>query len=119
MENYSIKEIKNICSRCLTKDNIDMKNFVDVFNFYLNKNNSKKLDALSKIFNQCFYVERQWFYDDSVDESKLVGYRVYLSLNKERISIMLKNQSEKIAKQIFEESNANVELKESINELES
>lgn len=119
MENYSIKEIKNICLRCLTKDDSSIKNFVDVFNYYYNKNNSKKLDALAKIFNQCFKVERQWSYDYSTDDTKLVGYQIYCTYNSEIISIMLKNQTEKIAKQIFEESNANVELKESINELES
>ena len=116
MQNYTIKEIGNICLRCLVADE-DVKRFAKVFEYYQKKNDTKKLEALANIFNQCFRVEREWDYNDSTDEVKLRGYNVYVVVFPEMISSTLKKQLEKVTKLIFEEENENNKLKDRINEL--
>ncbi len=118
MECYSIEEIENICSRCLTKDNEDIKRFVEIFKYYQKNNDTKKLEALANIFNQCFKTEREWYYDKSTDESKFIGYNVYITHFQEIISSLLKKQYQKITKLKFIEENKNKELQDSINMLE-
>ena len=117
MQNYTVKEIGNICLRCL-RANEDVKHFAEVFKYYQKENNTKKLEALANIFNQCFRVEREWDYNDSTDETKLRGYNVYVAVFPEMISATLEKQYQKITKLIFEENNSNSELQNSINELE-
>ncbi len=118
MQNYTVKEIGNICLRCLTKDKKDIKNFIVVFQYYQKKNDTKKLEALAKIFNECFKVERQWDFIYSTDETKFMGYSISQTIFPEMISVVLEKQYQKVTKLIFEENNSNSILQESINELE-
>lgn len=118
MQNYSVKEVSNICLRCLTKNDSNIKRFIEIFKYYECHNNIKKLEALTNIFNQCFIVEPRWEYDYSVDESKFVGYDVATSDFSEMVCIILDNQYKKIIKLKFIEENKNKELQDSINVLE-
>ena len=119
MQNYSGKEVSNICLRCLTKNDADIKHFIEVFKYYESCQDTKKLDALTNIFNQCFSVEPKWIYDDSVDESKFIGYKVDTANFSEMISTILENQYRKIIKLKFEEQNQNKDLQASIDELQN
>lgn len=119
MQDYSVKDVSNICLRCLTKNDINIKHFIEIFKYYECHNDIKKLEALTKIFNQCFIVNSRWEYDYSVDESKFVGYDVVTSDFSEMVCITLNKQHKKITKLKFEEENKNKELQDSFNILEN
>ena len=123
MNNFSVEEVEHICLRSTHSTNStnseEVKKFLTVFKYYKEHNNKKKLQALTKIFNQCFWVEKLWSYDELEDKSWIYGYDIRAIDYSELISNVIEKQYQKVIKLIFEEENTDLELQESINELEN
>ena len=102
MNNFSVEEIEHICLRNTQSTNSeDVKKFLIVFKYYKEHNNQKKLQALTKIFNQCFWNEKLWAYNELEDKSWIYGYDIRAIDYSELISNVIEKQYQKVIKLIF------------------
>lgn len=120
MNNFSVEEVEYVCLRgTYSANKEEIKKFVTVFKYYKEHNNQKKLQALTKIFNQCFRVDKLWTHDELTDKSWVYGYELRTIDYPELISNVIEKQYQKVTKLMFEEENTDLELLKSINELEN